>query len=104
MKKYNNTFLGLWMLHHKEFWEDLRKIERDLILHLIVGEKTVAQIAFERDVNQARLLIIIEALFIRIERIMGKDISMALRSAYDAIRNNLESNDALHNLPKIYWN
>lgn len=104
MRKYNYRFLGLWMQHNSEFWEDLKMIERNLILQLVVNESPIDDIALEANIEPAKLRVIIEALFMRIERFFGRDISEAIRQAYNEAQNQKEFSNPFENFPKIYWN
>lgn len=88
MKKYSNIFLALWMEYDQEFWSEMRSIERQFLLGLLVHGQTIEDLSIKHNVSKEKIDRIFAAILIRVERNLGRDIAGAIFQEYQFMRIN----------------
>lgn len=78
-KKDINVFLALWIKSDPELWGELRDIQIKLLLQRIVKEWSFQKMATHYDVPEYQVRKIFEAILLKIERVLNKEIGLQLR-------------------------
>lgn len=78
-KKNINVFLMLWIKNDPDLWSELRDIQIRLLLERIVKEMSFEQMAELHKTTKMRMILIFEAILIRIEHFISKEAAKYLR-------------------------